>query len=376
MIVLENRTLQIDDLLDKMAEELQLDDTRYDRMKSSYESVKDWIENDEVFFKPYKYDVYPHGSVRILTTVKPLETDEFDLDVAVHILNTATHTPQRIYNELKRVIEKYALKHNLIFEAKNRCVRLNYAGDYHMDILPGVQENTVDPDKIKIPDRSLGAWVSSSPRGYSKWFLATCNLATESLLERAIKTENLPADNFKYKKPLQRAVQLIKRYRDLYFQGNASYKTSSIILTTIAGQFYQGEDSIFNTIDNIITSIHSKINAPFSRLKVLNPVNQDEDFTDKWDSEPEYYSAFKSFAMKLYNDWQTLKTDVGVIEEGVILKRLFGEDIFKRAQSKQAKVIEDRRNNNLLGVTRSSGVLSSINTKGSSEVKQNTFYGG
>ena len=128
MITIENKATQLDDLLDKMAEALQLDDTRYDRMKTSYESVKNWIENDEVFFKPFNYDVYPHGSVRILTTVKPFGKDEFDLDIAIHLKSNTPHTPQRIYAELKRSMEAYAKKHGLKIEAKNRCIRLDYAG--------------------------------------------------------------------------------------------------------------------------------------------------------------------------------------------------------------------------------------------------------
>ncbi len=158
-----------------------------------------------------------------------------------------------------------------------------------MDILPGVQENVFDQNKIKVPDRELGDWVSSNPRGYANWFIGKANLVKESLLEKSMRAEKLPADNFKHKKPLQRAVQLIKRYRDLYFQKDDAYKTSSIILTTITGQFYQGEESIFDTVDNIITVIRTKVNQPMGRLKILNPVNSAEDFTDKWDSEPEYY---------------------------------------------------------------------------------------
>lgn len=108
MIALENKATQLDELLDKMAEEVQLDSTRYERMKSAYESIKNWIENDIVFFKLYAYDVYPHGSVRILTTVKPFGKDEFDLDVAIHLKYNTYHTPQRIYMELKRCMEQYA----------------------------------------------------------------------------------------------------------------------------------------------------------------------------------------------------------------------------------------------------------------------------
>jgi hypothetical protein len=376
MISLENKATQIDELLDKMAEALQLDDTRYDRMKSSYESVKDWIENDEIFFKPYNYEVYPHGSVRILTTVKPFGKDEFDLDIAIHLKSNTPHTPQRIYTELKRCMEAYAKKHGLEIEAKNRCIRLNYAGDFHMDILPGIQENAFDENKIKVPDRELGDWVSSNPRGFAGWFMDKANSVKMSLLEKAFSAEKLPADSFKHKKPLQRAVQLIKRYRDIYFQKDDAYKTSSIILTTIAGQFYQGEESIFDTIDNIINTIRTQVNQPTGRLKILNPVNAAEDFTDKWDTEPEYYEAFKKFAIHLYNEWQKLKQEHGVLEEGTIMKGLFGDDVFKNAQTGLSKVIEELRKSKSLAASRNSGILSSVSSLGAAAIKSNTFFGG
>lgn len=375
MISIENKATQIDDLLDKMAETVQLDDTRYDRMKSSYESVKDWIENDETFFKPYNYDVYPHGSVRTLTTVKPFGKDEFDLDVAIHLNNNTPHTPQRIYAELKRCMEAYAKKHGLKIEGKNRCIRLDYAGDFHMDILPGIQEFAFDQNKIKVPDRELGDWVSSNPRGYGIWFMGKANLVKESLLEKSMRAEKLPVDNFKHKKPLQRAVQLIKRYRDIYFQKDDTYKTSSIILTTIAGEYYQGEDSIFDTVNNIITTIRTHVNQPSGRLKILNPINAEEDFTDKWDNEPEYYEAFKKFASHLYFEWQKLKMQHGVLKEGEILKGLFGNDIFRKAQTSQSMLIEELRKSKSLAAARNTGVLSSVSSTAAA-VKSNTFFGG
>jgi hypothetical protein len=244
-----------------------------------------------------------------------------------------------------------------------------------MDILPGIQENAFDQNKIKVPDRELGDWVSSNPRGYGDWFIAKANLIKESLLEKALRAEKLPADNFKHKKPLQRAVQLIKRYRDIYFQKDDTYKTSSIILTTIAGQFYQGEESIFDTVDNIITAIRTKVNQPLGRLKILNPVNAEEDFSDKWDNEPEYYEAFKKFVSHLYNEWQKLKMQHGVPEEGTIMKGLFGDDIFKRAQVSQSKVMDELRKSKLLGTSRNTGILSSASSVGAAAIKTNTFFG-
>lgn len=375
MMLLDNRATQIDDLLDKMAEELQLGKTRYERMKQHYEAVKKWIEDDEKFFKPFKYDVYPHGSVRILTTVKPIGSDEFDLDIVLHLkVLHGNHTPERIYTELKRRLEESAT-YKAMLEPKRRCLRLNYSGDFHMDILPGIQENEWSEDMIRVPDRELGTWVSSNPRGYAQWFIDKANSVRESILEKALRAEKLPTDDFQNKKPLQRAVQLIKRYRDVYFQENyPDYRTSSIVLTTIAGQFYNGEDSIFNTVDGIINRIRSSTSLSPGRIKVLNPVNDKEDFTDKWEEEPEYYVAFRAFCNHLHLEWQGLKKEQGIFSEGRILKGLFGDDIFARAQTKQTAIVESYRNQNKLGVNKTNGILSS-SAIGTASIKSNTFYG-
>ncbi len=331
MITINKKITRIDSLLDNMVEVIQLDKTRYERMKQAYESVKAWIEDDEIFFRPFKYDVYPHGSVRIQTTVKPLSSDEFDLDIVVHLITDySLHTPIEVYNQLKRRLMENK-KYEDLLELKNRCIRLNYSGDFHMDILPGIQENMFDNNKIKVPDRKLNDWVSSNPKGYANWFLGKANLVKESYLEKAMRAEKLPTDNFKDKKPLQRAVQLIKRYRDEYFKRNATYKTSSIILTTIAGQFYQGEDSIFYTVDGIITSIINQVEQPL-RLKVLNPVNSEEDFTDKWESEPQYYTEFKKFSRHLFEEWAKIKESIEENDDELILKGLIGETVFNSSK--------------------------------------------
>jgi hypothetical protein len=358
-----------------MAESLQLDKTRYDLMIQHYEAIKKWIEEDELFFKPFKYELYPHGSVRIRTTVKPIGKDEFDLDIALHLkAQWSNHTPEKIYAELKRRLSEHAV-YNEKMELKNRCIRLNYAGDFHMDILPGIQENEWDEDKLRVPDRLLGSWVSTNPRGYGKWFLNKAATVKVSLLEKALRAENLPSNEYENKKPLQRGVQLIKRYRDIYFQNDDEFKTSSIILTTIAGEFYNGEESIFLTVENIVNRIRQHTLYNTARLKVLNPVNAEEDFTDKWENEPRYYQAFKAFCEHLYYQWQELKKEHGIITEARILKDLFGDDLYLRAQTSQADVIDKARNSNQLGINKKTETISSLIAPIIAPIKSNTFFG-
>jgi hypothetical protein len=380
MILFKNKNTQLDDLLARIAEQIQLDDTRKERMETAYRAIESLLNEDTGFFKDAVFEIYPQGSVRIGTTVKPMGKNEFDLDIVVHIvMEWEKNSPQYIYNQLKRVLQN-SDRYNDKVELKNRCIRLNYAGDFHMDILPGCQETSYDQDKLVIPDRELGDWTSSNPRGYGNWFIDKSNLAKTTLLEKAYAMENLPADEFSKKKPLQRAVQLIKMYRDEYFKSNSKTATSSIILTTIAGEFYEGEESIFDTIENIITKIKQNFNIEVlvgNRLKILNPVNYQEDFSDKWDDdkEPELYEHFKKFILHLDKQWKILKLENGVIEEANTIKGLFGEKVFLRAQDSQVNQLERARNMKSIGINTSTGVLSESLFDSSKPIKKNTFFG-
>lgn len=344
MIRINDSEARLDDLLARMTESIQLDETRKARMESAYKSVEKELKNDELFFKENDFEIYPQGSVKIGTTVKPIVNNEFDLDIVVHIrTDWSKHKPSFIYNQLKRVLENNEV-YKKMMESKNRCIRLNYSGDFHMDILPGCQENLLDNNKLKVPDRSQGDWVSSNPKGYADWFLTRTNMNKLTLLEKAYSVENLPIDEFSRKKPLQRSVQLIKMYRDKYFEKNPDKATSSIILTTISGQFYNGEDSIYRTIEDIITNIKSNISINEynqKRLMVLNPVNKDEDFTDKWENEPELYDHFKKFIQHLVNEWKKLKHENSVENNSLILKGLFGESIYQKGYSLQEKYFSE-----------------------------------
>lgn len=378
MLTLQDKSVQLDDLLNRAAASLQLDTTRQKRMESAYNNVREWIEADEDFFKPFQFEIYPHGSVRTGTTVKPFARNEFDLDVVIHLRSQLVKfSPEKIYQELKRRLSEHEGFKKML-EPKNRCLRLNYAGDFHMDILPGVQESEWDNNKLLVPDRERGTWVSTNPRGYADWLMNVASKVELSLLEKAFSAEALPTDEYRDKKPLQRAIQLIKRSRDIYFDKNIQYKeypTSSIVLTTLAGQLYSGQASIFESIEGILQAIRNKTLGSIARIKVVNPVNGEEDFTDKWEKEPAHYAAFSQFIREFYNQWQELKRGEGVLKESYILKGLFGDDTIISAQESAAEWLEGYRNAGKLKIQRNTGILSTLTGNQSSPVRFNTFYG-
>lgn len=338
--IFKDYVLQREELLARIAQELQLDKNRLERMETAYKTVADLLKKDSDFFSELVIEIYAQGSTRTGTTVKPINDEDFDIDTVLHIYDPYyNHSPEDIYNALVKALEKDSY-YKSIMEKKKRCVRLNYKSDFHMDILPACMPNSFEKEAIKIPEKALKNWSSGNPKGFSVWFLSAANTASEPLLRKnfdslvkaQVETEQLPQEVY-FKTPLQRATQLIKRYRDIYFHDN-DYRVSSIVITTLLGQLYQGENSIFETIDNVVRRIRDNFSAAVNQgisFKVYNPVNNEEDFTDSWTSN--HYSAFYNFISDFHTKWQNLKFSFETGKEDYI--KLFGEGIYKKALNEQ-----------------------------------------
>lgn len=357
--IFNDYVLQREELLARIAQELQLDKTRLERMESAYNAVAELLKKDKDFFDGLVIEVYAQGSKRIGATVRPINNADFDLDVVLHIYDPFyRHSPEAIYNALVRALEKDAY-YKSILEKKKRCVRLNYKSDFHMDILPACMPDTSEKEMIKIPEKALRNWSSGNPKGFANWFLSIANSVKEPLLKRnanvllksQIETERLPEEAY-LKTPLQRVVQLLKRYRDIFFE-DRDYPVSSIVITTLAARFYSAEDSIFEAMDNIVQRIKNGYQEAIrdgKRFKVLNPVNTEEDFTDSWTDQ--HYKSFFNFIDDLNTRWQNLKNSFETSKEDYI--RLFGEGVYKKSLNEQFKNFAKSTNSSM---EKSSGLI-------------------
>jgi hypothetical protein len=136
-----------------------------------------------------------------------------------------------------------------MLEARRRCWRINYKGEFHMDILPAIPvvgDRGPFGSRILAVERTKGmtvggwSWHATDPKGYAVWFkqrmavrLDEDRKALASRLGK--KVEEIP--EFGVKTPLQRAVQLLKRHRDINLKHlECDDRPTSVILTTLAGK--------------------------------------------------------------------------------------------------------------------------------------------
>src|SRR5690606_11303103 len=306
-----------EELLAIAAANLELDETRKKQMHSAYKAMNDVFDKNQEFFKDYKVNGYAQGSLILGTTIKPLPGNEFDLDIVLRVEDSyLNHTPKEIYDEVYNVLYSHGTYKDLV-QKKNRCIRINYNSDFHMDILPGCKISS-EHTRIMIPnDSSLKEWSRTDPKSYAIWFeeISERNKSKFMLAEKwysitkaSVETEDLPRDVY-VKSPLQRTVQIIKRYRDLYYDKRDLMKTpaiSSVVLTTILAQSYSEELSIQSALKNALVKLKNLADGyKYNGIKfsVYNPIDlypdrdKRENFTDSWTDL--HYNSFVGFVEAL-----------------------------------------------------------------------------
>ncbi len=373
-----NRAEWLDRHLARVCVLSELTPTQFRNVEEKYRAVGDWIAADGSSLAVFAPEVYPQGSMLLGTTVRPYGQNEYDLDLVCQLHWCAHQPPLTIYDWVHgRMAANETYRE--ILEKLKRCLRLNYAGSFHLDILPACPNGGIGNGSIIVPDRKLECWMHSNPKGFAAWFFDQCRLRDE-LAERMFKgsVEPLPsAVPSEYKFPLQRVVQLMKRHRDVYFHGGRDI-ARSVILTTLAGHFYLGQRSLSLALDGVLDGIHQALEAHHTVPRIENPVHPAENFADTWDQEK--YERFKSYIRNFRHGVRSLlyptaiEARQGLEKSTEHLGELFGADRVKEAINLEAKEMNERRNTGKLGVA-AGGLLTSLSQAGAVAVPRNQFFG-
>lgn len=371
---------ELDDLLDRICIKLQLNKTRKKRVEESYNALCNFIYDSKGYFEKFEnIDFYPQGSYRIQTTVKPKLGDEFDLDFILEIKGDwKQEDPMELLKELYSLFKNNGVYEKKV-ELKNRCIRINYENDFHIDILPSFTAKRGNDTNIKVPDRELQDWTDSNPKGYGEWFNEKANLVDKViLLEKRVQAsiEELPRDKpYELISPLNKVVQLVKRHRDIYYKDKEEKGVRSIIITTLCANLYDGDSSEYITIQKIVSEILNLISDKNKILEIYNPVNEEEKFSEKWDNNKNEYLDFCEFILKFKNSLDEISAIEGINQKAIKLEELFGEKLVKESLIEQAEYVRELRKSNKLKVSTINGMIMIGSTENYKPIEGHTFYG-
>lgn len=321
--------------LELLIETLDIPPSLYERAVKRHHSLGEWFSRDASRLKQFNPHVSPQGSFRHGTVVRPLVEDaEYDLDNVTTLDLSKLAITQKDLKELYGLeMRDYAKAHGMIEppEEKNRCWRLRYADEerFHLDSLPSVaEEQTVIvslrarnvPEElakraIAITDKRHPnyanvaiTWPTSNPRGFARWLEARMGAPADArrldLVERRAYATVDDVPTYELKTPLQRAIQLLKRHRDVMFADNPELAPISMILTNLAGHSYDGEADVHLAVRGILSRMLSFVRA--DRPRVPNPTHPAEDYADKWSKDPRLEKNFLEWHAQASRDFERL----------------------------------------------------------------------
>ena len=138
-ILTASANTQLDHLLEEICLTLALTATQYEVAKEHYQAIGTWLSQSSSALSHFSPEIYPQGSVRLQTPVKPIAHLEFDLDLIclLHLHPAFYREPMTVYAMVEERLRANGLYRNKI-ERYKRCLRITYANEFHLDITPAL----------------------------------------------------------------------------------------------------------------------------------------------------------------------------------------------------------------------------------------------
>lgn len=260
-----------------MNDEVNLNQSRVNILDQKFNTLNQFIQKTDTFCDSYQ-EMFSQGSYRHKTIIKPPKANkEFDADILLLVtpIDKFEDNPCEYINQLFKEFQETSTYQNII-KKNTRCVTLNYAGDFHIDIVPLIER----AGGYYIVNCKDNTFELTSPIEYTTW-LADKNRLT----------------NYN----LRKVIRLFKYMRDI----KQNFTVKSVLLNTLLANQVYSSDSTTN-YSNLPTAFKTLINRLNDYLQVnpvmphvYNPIMPQEDFMRNWTEDQ--YSNFRN-KIKLYND--------------------------------------------------------------------------
>lgn len=391
MSIEAGRDTQLTKLLGFVADELDIPENIYQLARTQYTDLSSWLKTDHLDRYKSDAEIYPQGSIRLGTSIRPVKIeDEYDIDLVYRRdikKESCTHEDLKrdLGDQLRRYVSHLSRtgQSTPTLKEGRRCWTLEYKGQFHMDILPALpdeeaqQYNLCDiEDGIIITDRVLREWQHSNPKGYANWFNEQQRVMLLERQEMMAKAANVDIERIPQERvptPLRRVVQILKRHRDIRYQGPSDGKPISIIINTLAAEAYQGEPDVFAALIAVVPRMRNGIKVQNGEFWVPNPINPKENFADKWKETDESQRAKRFFAWlhQVETDLLVASKQTGMQKVAESLSPVLGGDVIKRAMERVGRNMDQQQQSGQLRMAARTGSLGLVGTA----LKKNTWYG-
>ena len=249
-----------------LRDEVNLSQNRLDRLETSVGAVDDYLKDSLAGYQKMEWQ----GSYGLGTLIKPVDdNNEYDADIQIIMNQNPKWEPQDFVNEVFKTLQgnkNYADKLRL----KTRCVTIDYAGDFHLDVVPCVTSG----GRHYICNKVDNQFEQTDGTEYRDWFN---------------ERDRITGGN------LKRVVRLLKYIRD----HRNGFTAKSMLLTTLAGNTIKPSDAgteavstVADTVETVLTRMNGYLQHHPNMPAIRNPVLPTETFNRHWDQRG--YANFRS----------------------------------------------------------------------------------
>lgn len=383
--MVEEQKNYINKLYEYIVDEISISDTMLDKAIKSYDAVGKWLGDCD---PSLDVKIMPQGSVNLGTVIKPIsDEDDYDIDLVCLLKNGGEMKASEIKEIVGRRLKEHKTYNEMLEDEGKRCWTLRY-DEFHMDILPSVPKNHlyIEPEKTEIRlthKLDNGSYIDkfSNPAKYKLWFedrMKTVLLESKRTFAMKNQVEIDDVPTYSVRTPLQKAIQLLKRHRDISFANDKEgVAPISIIITTLAARAYNNETNVYDALNGILSRMAYYIEKDESgKYKICNPVMEEENFADKWAIEPEKAKAFFDWLERAKEEIITKPMLLeGVVEQSKLVKSCFGDKVTNRAYNRIGEETRIARENQNLYTSNLKGGVSTVADEDSKPIPGHTFYG-
>ncbi|MFB0838758.1 cyclic GMP-AMP synthase DncV-like nucleotidyltransferase [Arthrobacter sp. E44] len=146
-----------------LKEKVNLNQSRLNLLSQRVTAIENFLSNDEVFGE-YVVEVIPQGSFAHGTIIKPVGNKEFDADVLVLMDGVEGWEPSDYVQKLYEAFGRRA-SYRSMRSRKKRCVTIDYAGDFHVDVVPFVTLYGAP----YVTNRNTNQFEPAAPDEFTEW---------------------------------------------------------------------------------------------------------------------------------------------------------------------------------------------------------------
>lgn len=373
---------QIVQLLDAICRSIEPTEKQYADAAERYKTIGEFLAEDSSPLARFNPIIYPQGSMRIRAANRPIHGKEFDVDLVCEFKQMPNADPKIVK---KLVLDRFLQSdryRNMVVE-KNRCVELQYAGDFHMDIMPCVpgQPGWEKIGSVWVPDKKMNTWKPSNPNGFASFVEVAALKQPRQQMKilnasqagaRAADIQPLPAEQSFTKPALIRIIQILKRHRDEYFQNNHDSAPISVIITTLTTHSYLDVvgrsffDSVYDLLLEVVGGMLKFIfiDKNTATYSIPNPSQPRENFAEKWNNDPKLAESFFRWHRRTVSDLKALTEQnvEGLDAVGLKLKNTFGGSAANEAVRALSASLRESTKSGNTGIT-SSGLVVTATSK-------------